>query len=246
MRIKCIGCEALARLLYKCAAESGHLIDIKLLKIGLHDTPEKLRSQLQQEIDLTALEEYDAITLAYGLCGQAIIGIIAKEIPIVIPRAHDCITLFLGSRKRYQAEMKKSPGTYWYSLDYMERKAGLGITVSLGSEMDSNICDLYQHYVDKYGAENADYLMATTGAWKNNYQRAVYLNLGVGDGEKVKSEALEEANNRGWRFESLNGDMLLLKQLLMGNWNGDFLIVHPGQHIAMSYDQDIVTSINSK
>ena len=243
MRLKCIGCEALARLLYKCAAESGHLVDIKLLKIGLHDTPEKLRTQLQQEIDSTVKNDYDTILLAYGLCGQAIAGIMAGELPMVIPRAHDCITLFLGSRERYQAEMNKYPGTYWYSFDYMERKANRDIIASIGSEVDANIREIYQHYIEKYGIENADYLMAATGVWQKNYQRAVYLDLGIGDGDKVRSEAQTEAENRGWQFEDLKGDIRIIKQLLNGDWDSDFLIIEPGQKIVMSYDQDIITSL---
>lgn len=43
---------------------------------------------------------------------------------LVIPRAHDCITLYLGSRQRYLEQFNARPGTYWYSLDYLERYSG--------------------------------------------------------------------------------------------------------------------------
>jgi hypothetical protein len=240
MKLKCIGCEALARLLYHCAAESEHIVDIKLLKIGLHDTPEELRSQLQREIDSTFKEEYDTILLAYGLCGQASVGLEAKEIPIVIPRAHDCITLFLGARKRYEEEIKSCPGTYWYASDYIERSESHGTALSLGTELTTNVRELYQQYVEQYGAENADYIMETTGAWQNHYQRAVYINMGVGESKTVKTEAEVEANKRGWRFENLKGDLRLIQHLLSGNWQEDFLIVEPGNQISMSYDKDVI------
>jgi hypothetical protein len=240
MKIKCIGCEALARLLYYCAAESEHIVDIKLLKIGLHDTPEQLRSQLQQEINSTPEGDHDTIALAYGLCGQATVGLRAKDIPIVVPRAHDCITLFLGGRKRYQEEMHNCPGTYWYASDYIERNESHSTTLSLGSELDTNVRDLYQHYIEKYGAENADFLMETTGAWQNHYQRAVYIDMGIGDGKAVKTEAENEANTRGWRFENVKGDLTLIQRLLSGDWQEDFLIVKPGNQISMSYDNDVM------
>ena len=53
----------------------------------------------------------------------------ARDIPVVLPRAHDCITLFLGARERY-AEQMEGPATYWYVADQLERndgyKAGIG------------------------------------------------------------------------------------------------------------------------
>ena len=125
----------------------------------------------------------------------------------------------------------------------MERKENSDITLSLGSDVDTNIRDLYQQYVDKYGLENADYIMAATGAWEKNYQRAVYLDLGIGDGEKIKSDALNEAKNRGWRFENIKGDMLILKHLLTADWDEDFLILNPGEQVRISYDVNIITSL---
>ena len=41
------------------------------------------------------------MVLAYGLCGGVTAGLHAGSITLVIPRAHDFITIFLGSRDRY-------------------------------------------------------------------------------------------------------------------------------------------------
>jgi len=56
---------------------------------------------------------HDAIVLAHGLCGEATAGLRAGSIPLVVPRSHDCITIFLGSRDRYTTEFTGNPGTYW-------------------------------------------------------------------------------------------------------------------------------------
>jgi hypothetical protein len=126
LRLRCVGCEVLARPLYLCAARSPHVVDVSSLRPGLHDTPAELRGRLQAEIDATG-PEYDAVVLAYGLCGGATAGLAAGEIPMVVPQAHDCSTIFLGSRDRYQAEFTADPGTYWYATDYVERgEAGPG------------------------------------------------------------------------------------------------------------------------
>ena len=133
MRLRIVGCEVLARPLYLAAARSPHIVDLTLLKQGLHDRPGGLRDRLQAEIEATGPTEHDAIGLAYGLCGGATSGLVASTTPVVLPRAHDCITLFLGSRERYASEFIDHPGTYWYAQDFMERGEE-GSFVGMGAE----------------------------------------------------------------------------------------------------------------
>ena len=76
MWLKCITCEVLARPVYYCAAISPHIIDITLVRRGLHNQPENLREYLQTLIDEEENKKYDAILLSYGLCGQATSGLI--------------------------------------------------------------------------------------------------------------------------------------------------------------------------
>ena len=47
MRLKLLGCEALARLFYYCAAQSPHIVDMELFALGLHNRPNELRQTLQ-------------------------------------------------------------------------------------------------------------------------------------------------------------------------------------------------------
>jgi hypothetical protein len=242
----CLACEVLARPLYLCAARSPHIIDIQLVQKGLHNTPAVLRQHLQEALERAEGGDggkgYDAILLGYGLCGQATAGLSARETPLVIPRAHDCITLFLGSRERYQQQFIDYPGTYWYAQDYIEREDGSGAALSMGSGTDTDLQAVYDEYVQKYGQDNADYLMEVMGEWKNHYQRAAYIDMGFGGGEDVEQKAQDEAARRGWRFERLAGDLVLMRRLLNGDWKNDFLVLQPGQKIRMSYDHNIITS----
>jgi hypothetical protein len=240
MKLKCLGCEALARVIYMCAAHSPHVVDVELFRLGLHNEPSSLRTRLQERIDAATGQGYDAIVMAYGVCGQTTVGLAARDIPIVIPRAHDCITLFLGDRRRYQGQFENCPGTYWYALDYVERKDGTGTTLSLGSGADTDIRSVYDEYVAKYGVDNADYLMEVMGAWQSHYQRAVFIDMGVGDGSAVETETRSEASRRGWTFEHLAGDLILVRRLLAGDWKEDFVVLEPGQQIAMTYDDQVI------
>lgn len=244
MRIKCIGCDVLARAIYWSAAQSPHIVDVQLLERGLHNTPALLRGRLQEQIDTAASQGYDAIVLAYGLCGQTTAGLVAQGAPLVIPRAHDCITLFLGSRKRYNEQFLSQPGTYWYTLDYLERRQDSSASLALGLGSDTDLQAVYDKYVQKYGKDNADYLMEVMGAWQSHYQRAVYIDLGIGDGGVGEAQAQAEASRRGWAFERMAGDLVLIRRLIQGDWGagetGDFLILQPGQALSMTYDDNII------
>jgi hypothetical protein len=244
MRLKCFACEALARPVYLCAAQSPHIVDVELLRQGLHDQPTDLRAKLQMQIDATRKQDYDAIVLAYGLCGKATEGLGAREIPLVIPRAHDCITLFLGSRARYQAEFENNSGTYWYALDYVERGSHSdSLTVLGASGLNNDLQADYAKFVAKYGKDNADYLMQVMGAWQKHYQRAAFIDLGVGNTEAVEAKAQTDAAQRGWTFARVAGDMVLIRRLLNGDWKNDFLMVNPGEQVAISYDDQVVCAI---
>jgi hypothetical protein len=243
MRLKCIGCDALARLIYQSAANSPHLVDVTMLRLGLHRQPADLQLRLQQEIDNTIAQGYDAIVMAYGLCGKATAGITARDIPVIVPRAHDCITMFLGSRARYNEEHEKAPGTYWYSLDYIERGSLDGSLTALGADGTNNTWNIeeeYDRYVTKYGKDNADYLMEVMGAWRSHYNRAAFIDLGLGDNTAVEGKARDEAARRGWNFERIAGDIVMVRQLLHGNWNEDYLILQPGQRLGLSYDENVI------
>jgi hypothetical protein len=231
-------------MVYINSAFSPHIVDVDIIRLGLHNTPEILRATLQGRIDALAGAGYDAVVLAYGLCGKSTNGLAARDIPVVIPRAHDCITLFLGSRQRYQEQFENRPGTYWYALDYLQRREDAGTVLSLGaSDFTADIQKTYQDYVEKYGADNADYLMGMMGAWQEHYQRAVYVDMGVGDGSQVEELAKHDASTRGWVFERMQGDLTLIKKLLFAEWDSDFQILQPGQKLEMTYDENIICAI---
>ena len=244
MKLLVLACDVVARPVYLCAARSPHVVDIRLFARGLHVEPLKLRDVLQNEID--AVEPgYDAIVLGYGLCGGATAGIVARAAPVVLPRAHDCITLFLGARERYEREFTSS-ATYWYVNDQVERNQGynakaigLGVSGDTDEDMEATRAD----YVEKYGEDNADYLMEVMGAWKTHYQRAAFVGMGVSDESASVASAREQAERRGWAFEQMQGSMVLLRKLIDGEWDDDMLTLQPGEQLTMSYDEGVVRAI---
>jgi hypothetical protein len=232
-------CSALARSIYAASAHSPHTVSVQLFDQGLHNTPGSLRELLQAGID--AVEPCDAVLLAYGICGRSTIGLIARESPLVIPRAHDCVTLYLGSSARYQEEFDAEPGTYWYSVDYMERSNS---NAGLGASMLGVIDNLYEEYVEKYGQDNADYLMEVMGEWGKHYKRAVFIDTGLGDGATFEQAARDQAQARGWAFERKTGNRRLIEMLVNGDWKEDeFLVVPPGHRLEQTSEDGLMRAV---
>jgi hypothetical protein len=235
-RLLALACEALARNAYAAAAISPHTVTVQLFRQGLHNDPKCLRELLQEQIDLAEADEFEAILLVCGLCGGSTSGLAARHIPLVIPRAHDCITLYLGSKERYLQEFTAIPGTYWYSLDYLEHSSDDG-NVALGASSQAKLDEAYEDYVNKFGEENADYLMKVMGSWQQHYTRAVYIDMGLVNDNEYEQRAKKTAQQRGWSFQRLLGDRTLINKLIWGDWNQeDFLYVPPGYTIEQSTD----------
>ena len=102
---------------------SPNLIDANYLPTGLHDTGSKLmREAIQQAVNAAEGKGYEAIALGYALCGTGLAGVRARSVPLVIPRAHDCIALLMGSRDKYKQYFNENPGTYYRSIGWVERE----------------------------------------------------------------------------------------------------------------------------
>ena len=230
-RYKIIGCHVLWRELCHFASLSNNVFDFRFLPQGLHQNPDTLRSELQKAID-EAGDDYSAILIGYGLCCNGIEGIAARNIRLVVPRAHDCITFLLGSRERYKEYFDSHPGTYWYSPGWIDTD-----TQPSRERYERTL----QRYIEKFGEDNAQYLMDMEQGWFKEYSNAVYTDLGFGDASHYKDFTRECADWLGWNHDELIGDPGLVQAFLENNWNSEtFLVVEPGQKIVASHDEGIV------
>ncbi len=240
MKIKVISCEALAREFYFAAAHSPHVINIELLAFGLHNTPDELRDTIQSRVDTASEEKYDYIALGYGLCSRGTAEIVARSVPIVIIRMHDCITAFLGSRQRYSEEFSANPGTYYYSPGWVERKEG-DVDQGFIDIHAKHYADRYEEYCEKYGEDNAKYLIEQEQLWYANYTRAAFIDTGIGCVEEYRQFTQALATDKNWEYAELAGDISLICKLANGDWHSeDFLIAPPGSTIAESFDELIL------
>ncbi len=220
-----IACQVLQDLLERLLPEK--LADqVTFLDYGLHRVPNKLTLSLQELID--SIEEPSLIVLGYGLCGNGLKGIKARQHTLLVPRADDCITMLLGSRESYFSEFEAHPGTYYLSKGWLES--------------GSHPLKEYKEYVEKYGPAEAEWLMDTQ---YQNYSRLVLVTHDEDDMAKYRPQALEVAEFcKRWdmQYQEIQGSdgyirrLVKLTETLATNAeptvaDNDFLTIPPGGEI---------------
>jgi len=215
----------------------GHIRRIWQLPQGLHNTPDKLREALQQAVEVieTTQPEVEAIAFVYGLCSRGSEGVTAKRCKIVMARAHDCITLLVGSKERYAEYVAAHPGTYWYSPGWNKHHTPPG---------PERYNKLLKQYEEKFGKDDAEYLMQTEQHWFSTYDRATFVDLGYGPVENAAVYTKECADWLKWKFDRVKGDAGLLRDLLDGNWDDErFVVLEPGEGFKMTADMGVIDRV---
>ena len=193
----------------------------RVLEFGLHVYPAKLRTTVQANIDEVAAGhpgEEVTVLLGYGLCSQALVGIEAHACTLVLPRVDDCIAIFLGSRVAYQKQAGAEPGTYYLTKGWVE--AG-----------ETPFTE-YQQTVERYGQARAERLFKIMMA---NYKRLALINTGAYDIERYREYAQRTAERFNLRYEEIEGSDAMVRRLLFGPWDEEFIVLRPGETFTLAH-----------
>ena len=247
MFLKVIACEIAFREICYCAARSPSILETEFLPQGYHDTPKTGLVEIQNRIDAMAAGRFDAILLGYGLCSNIITGLRTAHTPLVIPRAHDCITFFLGSKERYREFFNAHPGTYYYTSGWLEciRRRGEKSLQQGTTFMPSNVKAAaeatYRQWVEKYGEEEAKFLLETMGGWAQAYHHGTLIDFDFAKPLNLREQVQGICAGQAWQYEEVAGDLGLLQRWLDGQWSaGDFLVVPSGHKIITTFDDNII------
>jgi len=244
MRFKVITCDIMRKELEEVTQNCPHQLEIHYLtREGYHNGPDRSRPLLQAAIDEVP-EGYDAILLGFAFCNRLLDGVRAGHTQLVIPRAHDCITFFMGSRERYQEHFLSHPGTYYYTSGWLERRDGSRLSqgqsenIGLGSQS-------YGELVAQYGEDNAQYLIEFFGGWKQHYTQGVLIHFPFAEALHLREQVQAICRENGWQYGEIPGDLSLLRRWVNGEWDKDFLIVSPGQCIKATHDEWVMKTIQA-
>ena len=241
MRLKLISCEIFYREFCSAVSQSRNVVDVEFLTKGLHDIgSEGMLERLQAAVDRVGAG-YDAVLMGYGLCNNGIVGLSARQIPLVAPRAHDCITMFLGSKERYLDYFQSNPGVFYETTGWIERGGSNGELSQLALGKKLGIDQSFEELRARYGEDNARYLSEELGNLTKHYKQITFIETGVEPDSSIEERAREKAHAKGWKFEKVTGDLSLIQRLVDGVWNDrEVLQVPPGWKITAHYNSGII------
>ena len=188
-------------------------VETHVLDFGLHVHPRELKRVLQETVNRVG-PGVDTILLGYGLCSMAVVGLQATDCTLVVPKVDDCIAIFLGSGVAYRQQARKEPGTYYLTKGWIE--AG-----------DSPF-EEYDRLVEQYGEKKARWLM---DQMLKNYTRLALINTGQYEVERYREYSRCTAARFGLRYEEIAGSDDLVKKLLHGPRDEEFIVAPPGHTI---------------
>jgi N-methylhydantoinase A/oxoprolinase/acetone carboxylase beta subunit len=242
--VKLLACGVFERELAALREVCATPFDVEVLDAGLHSRPDQLHDALQAAIDAAA--GHERIGLLYGLCGKGAAGLVARDVPLVIPRSHDCVALFLGSADAYREQFRAVPGTLYLTPGWFEKKVhpdSLRLH-SMAGAWHAGQHPKFSEWRASYGDENAAMIVAFLEAWRDNYERICLINNGLGEVPRYRDYASDLAAASGWRFEELVGRLEWLRMLVDGPHSpASFLTVPPGHRVVATHDARVFAAV---
>ena len=236
-RLKLIACEVFVRSSCLAIATSPHTVDPVFTPKAAHDAADHLRTSVQQLIDeADEAGIYDGILIGMGLCGNGIVGLAAPSIPLIVPRAHDCCTIFLGSKEEFYSSFSHNLSAEWSSPGYMERGDGYLRESEIGANLGLN--QEYDELVEQYGEENAKYVWETLHP-PTKQTEVIFIDDPENPIDSFEDEAKDAAEGSNLDFRIIHGNMRLIRKLIHGEWDEEeFQVVPPAGKIRGVYDRN--------
>lgn len=203
-----IACETIRDEVELALKKQGVELDTIWMSNLLHDSPERLKNALQEEID-KAESDYDELLFAYGNCGNGLLGLKSEKSTLIIPRFGDCIDMLLCEKDNLE---RIRTTTYFLTQGWLRGEK------TLDKE--------YEHNLNKYGEKRAKKVM---DIMFRNYK---YLML-IDTGAYNMDDSLPRVHNIGaligLEVVVDQGSISALEKLITGQWDEKFCVIPPGR-----------------
>lgn len=208
-----IACETLKDELTTAINTTGCRLPIIWIDSKYHIEPGRLRKKLQEEID--SITTAHNILLAFGCCGNAMIGVKASTANLIIPKTDDCISMVLSKQGEKFERAKK---TYFLTKGWIESSR------SLTAE--------YERAVERYGKEKAEKIFKFM---LNSYKYLMLIDTQSYDVNKYKGKAEGIAQITNMKLIIEKGSLWFLEKLLTGPHDENFCIIPKGQEVKICH-----------
>jgi hypothetical protein len=186
------------------------------LEYALHEKPKGMPSAILSEVNAICNRGAGSVALGYGLCSNGTVGVSSKN-GLIVPRCHDCLSMLLGSPKRYYKVFNELKGTLFLS-DGWFRNGGDLLTA------------LETKYIPRLGERLA---------WKGmrlevaNYKYIGLINNGLGDIAHMRKRGKESAAAFEKEYIELDADLGYFEKLLYGPRDkDDFISLDPSETVS--------------
>jgi hypothetical protein len=210
-----IACQTISNEVEQALSEINNEISLLWIESGLHSYPDSLRNRLQEEIN--KLEGYDNILMAFGSCGNSLLGLTTTHSRLIVPKVDDCISILLGSYARRHKFMKEK-GTYFLTQGWLE--------------YENNINKEYEHCVERHGEEKTNHIFKIM---LENYRRLMVIDTGAYCLDTCLKKTIPLAEKLGLEHQITKGSTKLIKQLITGPWDEKFAILQPGEILDLNH-----------
>lgn len=213
---------------------------------GLHDRPERLREALKDVIgkldegartrsivglssvrpgrglaagrrEQVLVNPVTEILLAFGFCGNALAGLSAKHVSLVLPRADDCISLLLNCGCARE-EVPRNPRHYYLTRGWFNH--------------ESSLSEAFEDWVERFGLERAAKLRGTMFA---GYERVNLIDTEAYDLRECLEQSRNFAKDLNLEHGIVRGSVQLLERLFKGEWDGEIVVVPPGEIVSFDH-----------
>jgi hypothetical protein len=194
---------------------TARMMDIPVFYVesGKHVFPDKLRESIQEKLDEIP-EDFATVLFVFGFCGNAMVGVRSGAHTLVLPKAADCIPIFIGSQDERNAYGARR---YFFTEGYLES--------------ESNVAADHSGLVEKYGEENARMI---TQEMLKHYENISVIDTGAFDTARVASALEELSEITGIPIDILPGNLRIIEMLLSGDWpESEFFVFAPGSEVTL-------------
>lgn len=192
----------------RCITEK-HRLSIPTIWVdrGLHDYPVRLHRRLAEIIAELDGFEYDGILLGFMLCGNALDGIRAGNLPIIFPRFHDCIDM--------QLSQPRDPYAFYLTAGWLKGSVSL--------------LNTYEQAVLQYGEKKAKKFLDLS---LKNYKSLTMIDTGAYPCEETLAIPQKLSALCGLPLTRCSGNYTVLEKLLCGVWDEQFCTLHPHETLS--------------